>query len=223
MPGNDLEDAMQFLSTKEITSSAEICSDCLYKFILTLGDTFTDLLTEKEKTDEVKKYVDKFSLMIAVKLSETDEMMEAIGTEDDIEEGIDHFAFLRTYLVQLLDQQQTWSGLRAEFANSEEEWLREIVGMRERLARLEYQFYSQTLQIRDINDFNMIIKMLQYILKTSDDILHLNESIHDKIRSRDFRDHAAKDTRLDHLSTYAEKSRTVEHNFGNILQILSRL
>ena len=112
VPGNDLEDAMQFLSTKEITSSAEICSDCLYKFILTLGDTFTDLLTEKEKTDEVKKYVDKFSLMIAVKHSQTDQMMKPIGTEDDIESGIDHFQFLRNYLVQLLDQQIFWTNLR---------------------------------------------------------------------------------------------------------------
>jgi hypothetical protein len=99
VPGNDLEDAMQFLSTKEISSSAEICSECLYKFILTLGDTFADLLTEKEKTDEVKRYVDKFSLMIAIKHSQTDQMMEPIGTEDDIESGVDHFQFLRNYLV----------------------------------------------------------------------------------------------------------------------------
>ncbi len=223
VPGDDLEDALQFLSTKDLSSSTEICSECLYKFLLTLSDKFADTMTKKEKTEEVKRYVDKFSLMIAVKLSETDEMMEAIGTEDDIEEGIDHFAFLRTYLVQLLDQQQAWSGLRAEFSEKDEEWLREIVGMRERLARLEYQFYSQTLQIRDINDFNMIIKMLQYILKTSDDILHLNENIHEKIRSKNFRDRAAADTRLNRLARYAEKSRTVEHNFGNILQILSRL
>ncbi|MHA2380068.1 MAG: hypothetical protein ACXADS_12410 [Candidatus Thorarchaeota archaeon] len=223
VPGDDLEDALQFLSTKDLSSSAEICSECLYKFLLTLSDKFADTMTKKEKTEEVKRYVDKFSLMIAVKLSETDEMMEAIGTEDDIEEGIDHFAFLRTYLVQLLDQQQTWSELRAEFSDEEEEWLRVIVGMREKLARLEYQFYSQTLQIRDINDFNLIIKMLQYILKTSDDILNLNEDIHTKIRSRNFREHAATDSRLDRLATYAEKSRTVEHNFGNILQILSRL
>ncbi len=223
VPGDDLEDALQFLSTKDLTSSTEICSECLYKFLLTLSDKFADTMTKKEKTEEVKRYVDKFSLMIAVKLSEMDEMMDAIGTEDDIEDGIDHFAFLRAYLVQLLDQQQTWSGLRAKFSDSEEEWLREIVGMRERLARLEYQFYSQTLQIRDINDFNMIIKMLQYILKTSDDILRLNEDIHERIRSKSFRDHAAKDARLDRLAMYAEKSRTVEHNFGNILQILSRL
>ena len=224
VPGNDLEDAMQFLSTKEISSSAEICSECLYKFILTLGDTFSDLLTEKEKTDEVKKYVDKFSLMIAVKHSQTDQMMEPIGTEDDIEEGIDHFQFLRNYLVQLLEQQNYWAQFGDDLEDEEvDEWMRELVHLRERLDRLEFQFYSQTLQLRDINEFNMLIKMLQYVLRTSDEILELNNEIHSKIRSVKFRELAGTDERFKMLGEYAEKSRTVEHNFGNILQILTKL
>ncbi len=224
VPGNDLEDAMQFLSTKEISSSAEICSECLYKFILTLGDTFAELLSEKEKTDEVKKYVDKFSLMIAIKHSQTDQMMEPIGTEDDIEEGIDHFQFLRNYLVQLLEQQNYWSRFGNELEEEEaNEWICDLVHMRERLDRLEFQFYSQTLQLRDINEFNMLIKMLQYILRSSDEILELNNEIHSKIRSDKFRELAGTDERFEILRNYAEKSRTVEHNFGNILQILTKL
>lgn len=224
VPGNDLEDAMQFLSTKEITSSAEICSECLYKFILTLGDTFTDNLTEKEKTAEVKKYVDKFSLMIALKHSQTDKMMKPIGTEDDIENGVDHFQFLRTYLVQLLDQQNYWTVLGKELEkNNAEDWVKNLVSMRERLARLEFQFYSQTLQLRDINEFNMLLKMLQYVLKTSDEIIELNEKIHAEIRSERFCQRAERDDKLDVLAGYADKSRTIEHNFGNILQILTKL
>jgi len=224
VPGNDLEDAMQFLSTKEISSSAEICSECLYKFILTLGDTFSDLLTEKEKTDEVKRYVDKFSLMIAVKHSQTDQMMEPIGTEDDIEEDIDHFQFLRNYLVQLLEQQNYWAKFGNDLENEgADSWMQELVQMRERLDRFEFQFYSQTLQLRDIQEFNMLIKMLQYILRTSDEILALNNEIHDKIRSQQYRELSGTDERFQILGEYAEKSRTVEHNFGNILQILTKL
>ncbi len=224
VPGNDLEDALQFLSTKEATASAEICSECLYKFILTLGDTFADLMTRKEKTDEVKRYVDKFSLKIAVKHSQMDSMMKPIGTEEDIEAGVEHFAFLRSYLVQLLDQQHYWSELKDNLKEENaERWIIHLVRMRERLARLEFQFYSQTLQLRDINDFNLLIKMLEYILRTSDEILVLNEEIHSEIRSQRFKDAAKKDDRITVLEKYSEKSRTVEHNFGNILQILSKL
>ncbi len=224
VPGDDLEDALQFLSTKEASASAEICSECLYKFILTLGDTFADLMTRKEKTDEVKRYVDKFSLKIAVKHSQMDSMMKPIGTEEDIEAGVDHFGFLRSYLVQLLDQQHYWSDLKETLKEEKaESWILHLVRMRERLARLEFQFYSQTLQLRDINDFNLLIKMLQYILRTSDEILILNEQIHSEIRSDRFAALAAYDDRIVVLAKYTEKSRTVEHNFGNILQILSKL
>ncbi|MHA1481559.1 MAG: hypothetical protein ACTSQZ_09085, partial [Candidatus Thorarchaeota archaeon] len=95
--------------------------------------------------------------------------------------------------------------------------------MRERLARLEFQFYSQTLQLRDINDFRLLIKMLEFILKSSGQILTLNELIHTEIRSKRFREISKDNETLHHLVSYAEKSRTVEHNFGNILQILSKL
>ncbi|MCK5152691.1 MAG: hypothetical protein KAQ65_12645, partial [Candidatus Thorarchaeota archaeon] len=103
------------------------------------------------------------------------------------------------------------------------EWIQNLVSMRERLARLEFQFYSQTLQLRDIIEFNILIKMLQYVLKTSDEIIELNELIHSEIRSDRFCQLTERDDRLDSLAGYAEKSRTIEHNFGNVLQILTKL
>ncbi len=224
VPGGDLEGALQFLATKEATASAEICSECLYKFILTLGDTFTELVTLKEKTDEIKKYVNQFSLKIAVALSQMDNMMKPIGTEQDIEKGVDYFEFLRQYLVQLLEQQHFFSNLSQKFSEENSEfWLEDLLRKRERLARMEFQFYSQTLQLRDINDFSLLIKMLEFILMTSDEILELNEDIHKLIQSKKFLEALSKDERLSVLANYGEKSRTLEHNFGNILQILTKL
>ena len=224
VPGNDLEDALQFLSTKEASASAEICSECLYKFILTLGDTFAGFMSKKERTDEIKRYVDQFSLKIAVKHSQMDNMMEPIGTEGDIENGVDHFGFLRKYLVQLFEQQHYWTDLEQLFAEENSEfWVQDLLRKRERLARMEFQFYSQTLQLRDINDFALLIKMLEYILRSSDEILLLNEEIHNVIRSERFKEIAQTEGRLAPLASYAEKSRTIEHNFGNILQILTKM
>ncbi len=223
VPGGDLEDALQFLSTKDLTASAEICSECLYKFILTLSDAYSDTMSVKEKTDEVKRYMDKFSLMIAVKHSQMDGM-ESIGTEDDIEQGVDHFSFLRKYLVQLMDQQNHYSKTKRILEKQDApQWEIDLVDRRLLLTRLEFQFYSQTLQLRDLLDFNLLIRSLQYVLRTSNEILRINEQIHNEIRSERFCERAKTDSNLESLSSYGEKSRTVEHNFGNILQILSRL
>jgi hypothetical protein len=224
VPGSDLEDALQFLSTKDLNDSAEICSECLYKFLLTLADTFADTMTQKEKADEIKRYVDKFSLMIALKHSQMDDQMDVICDEEDIDKATDHFQFLRGYMVQLMEQQSRFSTLLNDLKSEEaEQWLLDLVEMRERLARLEYQFYSQTLLLRVVNDFNLLLKMLSFILKTSDEILDINEKIHEEILSERFDTKAEQDKRLVGLRSYTEKSRTVEHNFGNILQILSRL
>ncbi len=224
VPAQDLLDALQFLSTKDMTASAEICSECLYKFLLTLADTFADTMSKSEKAAEIKRYVDKFSLMIAVKHSQVDSLMRPIGEEDDIQEGIDHFAFLRKYLVQLLEQQQYWMDLeKSLIEEGAEEWLIDLVRNRELLARYEFQFYSQTLQLREVYDFNILVKMLSYILKTADEILRVNKEIHNEIRSSRFAEKAKKDKRLEALAAYAEKSRIVEHNFGNIFQILIKV
>ena len=102
-------------------------------------------------------------------------------------------------------------------------WIQDLIRKRERLARLEFQFYSQTLQLRDINDFILLVKMLKFILRTSDAILSLNEEIHSIVSSERFIELAQRDDRLILLSTYVEKSRAVEHNFGNILQILTKM
>ncbi len=224
VPGDDLEGSLPFLSTKEASASAEICSECIYKFILTLGDTFSDLMTKKEKADEIKQYVDNFSLKIAMKLSQMDSLMKPIGTEEELERGVNHFDFLRRYLVQLIDQQQYWANLEKIYTEENSEfWIQDLIKKREKLSRLEFQFYSQSLQLRDINDFVLLIKILKFILRSSDEILSLNEEIHSIINSNRFTDLVQKDDRLTLLRSYTKKSRAVEHNFGNILQILTKM
>ncbi|MEM4734099.1 MAG: hypothetical protein QXS20_00095 [Candidatus Thorarchaeota archaeon] len=220
----DLESAMQFLTTKDVAQNAEVCSECLYKFLLTLSDQFADSMSKKERTDEVKRYVNRFSLMMAVKLSQMDSTMKPIGTDSDVREDIDHFEFLRGYLVQLLERQSYWAEV-AERMNLQgfPQWTIELVRKREMLARAEFQFYSQTLQLRDIEDFNLIIKMLSFILRTADEILKLNSQIHSEIRSERFMKMVEHAPALKPLLSYADKSRAIEHNFGNILQILSKL
>lgn len=223
VPADEMRDAFRFLSTKDLSAPAEICSECIYKFLLTLSDTYSRDMSKQEQTDEIKRYVDKFSLMIAIKLSQM-EGMETIGTEEDIDEEIDYLAFLQGYLMQLLDQQEFWKDLKARMGDEDaEEWLLNLIDKREKLARLEYQFYSQTLQLHHINDFHLLIRNLEYILKTAGSILSLNEEIHSVIRSDQFLERAEEDDRLAKLEAYGEKCRAIEHNFANILQILNKL
>jgi len=223
VPADEMRDAFRFLSTKDLSAPAEICSECIYKFLLTLSDTYSSDLSKQEQTDEIKRYVDKFSLMIAVKLSQM-EGMETIGTEDDIDQDVDYLEFLQGYLMQLLEQRKFWNNLKETFEKEEsEEWLLDVIDKRVKLARLEYQFYSQSMQLHHINDFHLLIRNLEFILRTAGSILNLNEEIHEVIRSERFLERAEDEERLEKLVAYGEKCRAIEHNFANILQILNKL
>ncbi|TFG14825.1 hypothetical protein EU537_02480 [Candidatus Thorarchaeota archaeon] len=221
---DELEDAMQFLSTTDKSASAELCSDCLYKFLLTLGESFTDIMSETEKMEEIKKYVDEFSIMIAIKLSETDDQMGAIGQLEDKGEELDHVAIIQRYLIQLQDQQNEYVKIHERLEREDAPcWILDLIEERQKLARLEFQFYSQVLLLRSITDFHLVIKVLYFILETSSRILALNSDIHSKIPSEEFIEKSKYDGELAILLNYKSKGRAIEHNFGNILQILGRL
>ena len=221
---DDLEDAMKFLSTTDKSASAELCSDCLYKFLLTLGESFTDVMSESEKMEEIKRYVDEFSIKIAIKLSETDERMASIQNSEERNEAIDRFEIVRRYLVQLQDQQKQYSKIHDSLQKmGAEKWVLDLIEDREKIVRLEFRFYTQVLLLTSIEDFHLIMKMLYFILDSSSRILELNSDIHSKINSEEFIRTSKHYEELTILLNYRDKSRDIEHNFGNILQILERL
>lgn len=70
IPADEMQDAFRYLSTKTGPVNRDdippvICSECVYKFLLTLSDTYSNDMSEQEQTDEIKRYIDKFSLMMA--------------------------------------------------------------------------------------------------------------------------------------------------------------
>ncbi|MBS3795623.1 MAG: hypothetical protein KGY80_12035 [Candidatus Thorarchaeota archaeon] len=229
IPADEMQDAFRFLSTKAGPGNgpeipAVICSECVYKFLLTLSDTYSSDMSKQEQTDEIKRYIDKSSLMMVKQLVDLDKKQASPSAEKAFDENCDNFVFLRQYLAQLLDKQDFWEGLYKTIEAEEgEDWLLNLIQMRVKLARCEYNFYSQTLHIRHIDSFELLQRSLHFILRISEEIRWLNEQIHAEITSNRFLEKAKEDARLEELTAYAEKSRHIEHNFGNILQILNKI
>ncbi len=221
---DELKDAMKFLSTTDKSASAELCSDCLYKFLLTLGESFTDVMSKEEKMEEIKRYVDEFSVKVAINLSETDEQMETVEKAEQNGEEMDPFDIIQGYLLQLQDQQNQYMEIQKNLEKQEaEKWILDLISDREKLSRFEFQFYSQVLLLRNISDFHLVIKVLHFILDTSSRILALNSDLHTRINSQEFIEKKICHEEQTIFLNYKRKARAIEHNFGNILQILGRL
>lgn len=181
------------------------CASCIYGILLAL------VLTQDQAS--VKRYLDEFSLKIAIKFTELE--------LDDINGSTPYFQTIQEYLVKLLDNQYYWQEVNERLKKRDEpKELIDFVNMMELLNRLQFLFYSQVLNIRSIQNSRLLVRMLSQILRTSKNILDLNDKIHSLIASDSIGGYKEDEILITKIEEYMEKSRTLDHFFGNIADIM---
>ena len=181
------------------------CASCIYGILLAL------VLSQDQAS--VKRYLDEFSLKVAVKFTELE--------LEEIDESTPYFEIVQAYLVRLLEDQYYWQDAHQKLIEREEpEALIELVGKMELLDRLQFLFYSQVLNIRSIDNSRILVRMLSHIFRTSRNILDLNGNIHSLIASDSIGGYDEDETLIAKIEDYMEKSRTLDHFFGNIADIM---
>jgi hypothetical protein len=199
-----LESAIRLysLGPTEITVD---CASCIYGILLAL------VLTQDQAS--VKRYLDEFSTKIAIRFSELE--------LDDIDEGTPYFEVIQEYLVKLLEEEYYWKELHEKLAkNNEPAALLEFMGMMEKLNRLQFLFYSQVINIRSVQNSRLLVRMLSQILRTSKNILDINGEIHSLVASDKIGGHREDEKLISKIEGYMSKSRTLDHFFGNIADIM---
>ncbi len=181
------------------------CASCIYGILLAL-------VLSQDKAS-IKRYLDEFSLKVAMKFTE----MEL----KEIDETTPYFETVQAYLVELLEDQYYWQEVHEKLVESEEpQPLVDLVSKMELLDRLQFLFYSQVLNIRSIENSRILVRMLSHILRTSRNILNLNEEIHSLVATNSIGGHEEDETLISKIEDYMEKSRTLDHFFGNIADIM---
>jgi hypothetical protein len=199
-----LESAIKLYSLGPTEISID-CASCIYGILLAL------VLTQDQAS--VKRYLDEFSLKIAIRFTELE--------LDEIDEGTPYFEVIQEYLVKLLENEYYWKELHEKFGKkSELASISEFVNMMEQLNRLQFLFYSQVINIRSVQNSRLLVRMLSQILRTSKNILDLNGKIHSLVTSKSIGDKIEDQTLLSKIEEYMGKSRTIDHFFGNIADIM---
>jgi hypothetical protein len=205
----DLITALRLYFIGEIQPTLD-CATCIYGILLAL------VMSEEKQFDSIKRYLDEFSLKIAVNLSE----LSSVEDEDEI----DYFGIVRAYLVDLLEQQKFWHNVQTNVEEKEGdgEWLKILAGHMETLDRLQFQFYSQVLNIRGTENRRILVRMLYHILNSARDIYEINDVVSTIImsdRGTSYRKNNENEI-ADRMDEYVERSMTIDHFFGNILDIM---
>jgi len=181
------------------------CSSCIYGILLAL------VLAHDQAS--IKRYLDEFSVKVAMKFTELE--------LDEIPEGTPYFEMIQSYLEKLLEDQYYWKNVHERLvARNEPESLTKLVEKLELLDRYQFLFYSQVLNIRSMQNSRILMKMLSHILRTSKNILDLNGEVHSLIASDSIGGYEDDEVLVSKIEAYMEKSRTLDHFFGNIADIM---
>ncbi|MGY5880210.1 MAG: hypothetical protein RTV31_08165 [Candidatus Thorarchaeota archaeon] len=181
------------------------CASCIYGILLAL------VLAQDQAS--IKRYLDEFSVKVAMKFTELE--------LDEIPEDTPYFEMVQTYLAELLEDQYYWKNVQEKLVErNEPESLIKLVEKLELLDRYQFLFYSQVLNIRSMQNSRILMKMLSHILRTSKNILDLNGEVHSMIATNSIGGYEDDEVLVSKIEQYMEKSRTLDHFFGNIADIM---
>ncbi|MGY5877325.1 MAG: hypothetical protein RTU30_16350 [Candidatus Thorarchaeota archaeon] len=181
------------------------CASCIYGILLAL-------VLSQDKAS-IKRYLDEFSLKIAINFTKLN--LEVV------DENTPYFETVQVYLAKLLEDQYYWKDVQEGLvAREEPEPLIELVRMMETLDRYQFLFYSQVINIRSIQNSRLLVRMLSHILRTSRSILKLNDKIHTLIATDSIGGYENDEVLISKIEDYMERSRTLDHFYGNIADIM---
>lgn len=181
------------------------CASCIYGILLAL------VLAQDQAS--IKRYLDEFSLKVAIKFTELE--------LEEITNDTPYFETVQIYLAELLEDQYYWKNAHEKLVErNEPEALVNLVEKLELLDRYQFLFYSQVLNIRSMHNSRILMRMLSHILRTSKNILDLNGEIHTLIATNSIGGYEENDELVSRIEQYMEKSRTLDHFFGNIADIM---
>ncbi len=212
---SDLDAALRFLSLTGASASEEICSECLYKYLVTLSDVFDDVVSEEEKAEVIISYVKTLAIELVAELEG--------GCDITIEDYAQCKDLLSRHIETIRKAKAELSKLIDELKQSgvDEDLIR-LVDHYKQLCRLESIFLFQVETLFDAADEIVALGLLRYMIAIAERVLRLNDSIRERTRRLQEAGLLTKEISFS-LASHAEKKRLTEQRFRNLMRVLSQI
>jgi hypothetical protein len=210
---SDIDNALQFVTTSEKSRDGVFCSDCLYRYLRTLGESSEGFLTDDEKEEIIATYVHELATNMAIQLS-------SYSVKEDSSDFNDH---LWDYLREINRSRSHWASMILNLKrDGAEEDLIELVDAYRTLARLESVFLFQVLSLDDPSDETDPLSVLRIMVGVSEKVISVNNLIRERTNSLIERD-ALPDNIREMLSQHSEARKTTEYKFSNLVSALHNI
>lgn len=211
---SEIDSALQFVTTTEKNRDGVICSDCLYKYLRTLGEASEGFLTDSERDEIVASYVKDISTRMAAELSGYSEIN---FSDKNYEQHV------RLYIQKLNQTRSQWASLTMKLKEKNgDKILTELVDHYRALHRLEAVFLFQVLSLDENKEESDPLETLRFMIGVSEKVIMLSDLIREKTHDLLERKVMSKDLQ-DSFRKHSEKRKETEYKFSNLVRVLSEI
>ncbi len=211
---SEIDSALQFVTTTDKNRDGVICSDCMYKYLRTLGEASEGFLTDSEREEIVASYVKDISTRMAAELS---------GYSEDSFSDENYEQHVRFYIKKLKQTRSQWASLTMKLKEKNgDKTLTELVDHYRALHRLEAVFLFQVLSLDENKEESDPLETLRFMIGVSEKVIMLSDLIREK--THDLLDRKAMNKELqDSFRKHSEKRKETEYKFSNLVKVLSEI
>jgi hypothetical protein len=211
---SEIDSALQFVTATDKNRNGVLCSDCLYKYLRTLGEASEGFLTDTEREEIVASYVKDVSTRMAAELSG----YSATSLSDE-----NYEQHVRLYIERLNQTRSQWASLTLKLKrNNGDKILTELVDHYRTLHRLEVVFLFQVLSLDENIEESDPLETLRFMVGVSEKVITLSDLIREKTHDLLERKAMSKDLQ-DSFRKHAEKRKETEYKFSNLVKVLSEI
>ncbi|MFW9807788.1 MAG: hypothetical protein ACFFE6_00280 [Candidatus Thorarchaeota archaeon] len=212
---SEIDSALQFVTSTEKDRDGVLCSECLYRYLRTLGESSEGFLSNEERNDIIVSYVRDIADKIAKQLSSFEE-----GENDNALEFREH---LKDYIRELNRNRSHWTsmirGLKKENADED---LIQLVELYRTLSRLESIFMFQVQSLDNESEESDPLSVLQFMVSISEKVMRINDEIRDLTNYMVERDSLPENIQ-EMLMQHTEKRKKTEYRFSNLVSVLQEI
>lgn len=212
---SEIDSALQFVTSLEKSRQGVLCSDCLYKYIRTLGESSEGFLTNDERNEIIVSYVRKIANTMAMQLSGYEDLDESIGR--------DFREHLPIYIEEIKKScAQLTSIIRNLKKTDVDTDLIQLIDAYGTLSRLESVFLFQVQTLDNESEKMNPLDTLQFMVNISEKVMSINDEIRDRTHNLMEKD-AFPDNIQEMLTMYSQKMKTTEFKFRNLVSVLNEI
>jgi hypothetical protein len=210
----DIDSALQFVTSTEKSRDGVICSDCLYKYLKTLGEASSGFLNDLEREEIITSYVREVSRRMAAELSS---YSSSTTSDTGYQEHV------KKYVKRINQSRSQWTALTSKLKQANaDKILLELVDHYSTFYRLEGVFLAQVLELENASSELDALSALRFMVSVSEKVIRLSDMIREKTNNIIERNLMSAEVQ-EKFRKHSQKRKNAEYKFSNLVRVLSEI